>query len=133
MTYTIKQFAELFHITEHTIRYYTDIHLLPCQRDNKNCRIFNEQSVNFMHGILCLKNCGTSLKDIQQYFYLCSLEESEENLKARYEIILKQRDKVYKKAQEAKAAMEYMDTKVKHYEDILAGLIPDDTNPSNWS
>ena len=28
---------------------------------------------------------------------------------------------------------EYMDHKVKHYEDILAGLIPDDTNPEKWT
>lgn len=26
-----------------------------------------------------------------------------------------------------------MDRKVKHYEDILAGLVPDDTNPGNWT
>ena len=25
MIYTLKQFAEMFHTTEHTIRYYTDI------------------------------------------------------------------------------------------------------------
>ncbi len=29
MIYTLKQFAEMFHTTEHTIRYYTDIHILP--------------------------------------------------------------------------------------------------------
>ena len=29
MTYTVKEFADMFHTTEHTIRYYTDINLLP--------------------------------------------------------------------------------------------------------
>ena len=133
MHYTIKQLAKMFHTTEHTIRYYTDINLLPCQRDSKNSRIFDEQSINWMRGIACLKSCGASLKDIKQYCYLCGLEESEENLKARYEIILKQHELAHKKAAEAKAAAEYMDYKVKHYQDILAGFIPDDTNLANWT
>lgn len=53
MTYTIKQFAELFHTSEHTIRYYTDIELLPCRRDKGNRRVFDEESVNWMQGITC--------------------------------------------------------------------------------
>lgn len=133
MTYTIRQFAQMFHTTEHTIRYYTDINLLPCQRDSGNHRIFDESAVNWMRGITYLKRCGTPIKDIKRYFDLCRLEESEENLLERYRIILKQREQAYKKAAEAKAAAEYMDNKVKHYEEILAGHIPDDTNPGAWS
>lgn len=34
--YTLKQFAAMFHATQHTIRYYTDIGLLPCGRDRAN-------------------------------------------------------------------------------------------------
>ncbi|MCI8946373.1 MAG: MerR family transcriptional regulator [Lachnospiraceae bacterium] len=132
MAYTMKEFAELFQISEHTVRYYTDIQLLPCQRDAGNRRIFDEESVNWMRGILCLKNCGTPIRDMKKYFHLCRLEESEENLRARYEIILNQRELARKKAAAAKAAAEYMDYKVKHYEDILAGLTADDMNPNNW-
>lgn len=132
MHYTMKQFAQMFQTTEHTVRYYTDIDLLPCQRDSGNRRIFDDESVRWMQGITFLKRCGASIKDIQQYCRLCHLEESEENLQARYKIILRQREKAYKKAEEAKATAEYMDHKVKHYEDILAGKIPDDTNPGRW-
>ena len=132
MQYTIKQFAELFRTTEHTIRYYTDIHLLPCRRDRANRRVFDEESVSWMQGITCLKRCGASIQDIKEYCRLCRLEESEENLRARYEIILNQRELARKKAAAAKAAAEYMDYKVKHYEDILAGLTADDMNPNNW-
>lgn len=133
MNYTIKEFAEMFHTTEHTIRYYTDINLLPCQRDNRNRRIFDEESANWMQGITYLKRCGASLEDIRQYCHLCRLEESEENLRARYQIILKQQKEAHKKAAAAKATAEYMDCKVKHYEDILAGRLPDDMNPRKWN
>ena len=133
MTYTLKQFAEMFHTTEHTLRYYTDINLLPCQRDKGNRRIFNEQSVNWMQGISCLKGCGASIEDIKEYCELCRLPESRETLYARYQIILRQRKQAYKRIEEAKATAAYMDEKVKHYEQILSGLIPDDSNPEYWT
>lgn len=133
MTYTVKEFAEMFHTTEHTVRYYTDIGLLPCKRDGGNHRIFDETAVNWMKGITCLKNCGMPMKDIKRYFDLCQLEESEENLLARYQIIAKQHDTAHKKVAEAQAAADYIDFKLKHYEEILAGRIPDNTNPANWA
>ena len=133
MHYTIKQFAEQFHTTEHTVRYYTDIGLLPCQRDGGNRRIFDEESVNWMQGILCLKGCGASIEDIKEYCRLCHLEENQKNLQARYQIFLKQRDEAYKRLKEAQARVDYMEYKVKHYEDILAGVISDDSNPAKWA
>ena len=133
MYYTIKQMAEMFDVTEHTLRFYTDKGLLPCERDGGNRRVFNEESVNWMQGIKCLKGCGASIEDIQEYCRLCLLEESEENLRARYAIILKQREEAYKRVEEAKATAKYMDDKVAHYEAILAGLAPDDTNPNHWT
>lgn len=133
MHYTIKQMAQMFDVTEHTLRYYTDLGLLPCDRDGGNRRVFSEESVSWMQGIKCLKGCGASIDDIKEYCRLCLLEESEENLLARYRIILKQREEAYKHVMEAEAAAKYMDEKVAHYEAILAGLAPDDTNPKNWT
>ena len=126
MYYTIRQMAQMFGVTEHTLRFYTDQGLLPCTRDGGNRRVFNEESVNWMQGIQCLKGCGASIEDIQEYCRLCLLEESEENLRTRYAIICKQRE-------EAKATVKYMEDKAAHYEAILAGLAPDDTNPKNWT
>ncbi len=133
MPYTIRQMAQLFGVTEHTLRFYTDQGLLPCARDGRNRRVFDEESVNWMQGIQCLKGCGASIEDIREYCRLCLLEESEENLKARYAIILKQREAAYRRAEEAKATAKYMDEKVAHYQAILAGLAPDDTNPKTWT
>lgn len=133
MYYTMKQFAQMFQVTEHTVRYYTDINLLPCQRDGANRRVFDDESINWMQGITCLKGCGASIEAIKEYCDLCRLPESEENLKARYEIILRSREQAYQKIEEAKATVTYMDEKVQHYEEIMAGLKPDDTNPANWT
>ena len=133
MIYTLRQFARMFNTTEHTIRYYTDIGLLPCQRDGGNRRVFNEESVNWMQGITCLKGCGASIEDIKEYCDLCRQPESRETLCARYQIILRQREQAYKRIEEVKATAAYMDEKVQHYQQILSGLIPDDSNPQNWT
>lgn len=133
MYYTVKQFAEMFNVSEHTVRYYTDIGLLPCKRNRTNRREFDDESANWMQGIICLKGCGASIDDIKEYCRLCHLEDTEENLKARYQIILKQRKQAYAHVDEARKNAEYMDDKVKHYEEILAGLSPDDTNPMKWT
>lgn len=133
MIYTLKQFARMFNATEHTIRYYTDIGLLPCRRDQGNRRVFNEESVNWMQGITCLKGCGASIEDIKEYCDLCRQPESRETLCARYQIILRQREQAYKRIEEAKATAAYMDEKVQHYQQILSGLIPDDSNPQSWT
>ena len=133
MYYTIRQMAQMFGVTEHTLRFYTDQGLLPCTRDSGNRRVFDEESVNWMQGIMCLKGCGASIEDIREYCRLCLMEESEENLRARYAIIRKQREEAYKRVEEAKATARYMDDKVAHYEAILAELAPDDTNPKNWT
>ncbi|MFR4008568.1 MAG: MerR family transcriptional regulator [Christensenellales bacterium] len=87
MDYTIKQMAEMFDVTEHTLRFYTDEAYCPVT-GRGNRRVFNDESVNWMQGIKCLKGCGASIEDIQAYCRLCLMEESEENLRARYTIIL---------------------------------------------
>ena len=75
MTYTVKEFTQMFHVTEHTVRYYTDIGLLPCNRDGGNHRIFDDSAANWMRGITCLKNCGMPIKDIKRYIDLCQMPD----------------------------------------------------------
>ena len=88
-TYTW-QGRELRKITIGSNTCSTDKGLLPCARDGGCRRVFNAESVNWMQGLQCLKGCGASIQDIRAYYRLCLPEESEENLRARYAIILKQ-------------------------------------------
>lgn len=129
MEYTVKQIAKLMNMSEHTVRFYTDKQLLPCKRDKNGHRIFNDESMNWLKGIQCLKNCGVSLEDIKVYSDLC-LSDDEDALQARYEFMLKQRELAFERLREAEALVEYMNHKVAHYEDILAGKEQDDTNPA---
>lgn len=132
---TLREVCAKTGLSEHTIRYYTDQGLLPCQRDSGNRRVFDEESLHWIQGIKCLKGCGMSIASIRNYFQLCRLPESRENLMARYRMIVEYRDLAYRQLQDAKDRVSYMERKTRHYEDILAGLIPDDTifHPSSGS
>jgi len=126
MKYTVKQLADKMEISEHTLRYYTDMGLLPCGRDKNNRRVFDQESVNWVEGIKCLRSCGMSIEAIKEYSDLCMEKETEERLRARETIFLQQR------LAQAQATADYIDKKVEHYRAVLAGETANDTNPNNW-
>ena len=48
-------------------------------------------------------------------------------------MILNARKDAYARLEEAKAVVAYMEKKVAHYESIIAGSAPDDSNPNTWT
>ena len=129
MIYTVKEIADKMGMTEHTIRFYTDKGLLPCSRDKNTRRVFDDESVNWLKGIQCLRNCGVSIEDIKIYSDLC-LSDSPDALLKRSQFMKEQRELAHQRLHEAQELAAYMDAKVQHYEDILAGKLLDDTNPA---
>lgn len=129
MTYTVKEIADKMNMTEHTIRFYTDKGLLPCSRDKNNRRVFDDESINWLKGIQCLRNCGVSIDDIRIYSNPC-LSDSSDALQKRYQFMKEQRELARQRLREAQELNTYIDAKVRHYEDILAGKLSDDTNPA---
>lgn len=128
MNYTVKQIADLMGMSEHTIRYYTDLKLLPIKRDRANHRVFDEESINWLMGIKCLKGCGMSIEDIKKYGDLCLI--GDETLKERREIMYNQIAIAERKLKEAQEVLNYVRKKLAHYDDIIAGKTIDDTNPA---
>ena len=56
--------------------------------------------------------------------------EGDGALQKRYEFMLRQKEMAHQRLKEAQAVADYMDHKVAHYEDIMAGRIADDANPA---
>ncbi|KUJ30754.1 hypothetical protein AR437_07070 [Christensenella hongkongensis] len=131
MEYSIKQVAGMLNITEHTIRYYTDINLFPCRRGRGNRRIFDEESVNWLIGIKNLRACGMSIESIKEYCDLCLRGEDE--IARRFEIIQEQMKIAKSRLDDAQRVYDYMVQKVGHYQEIMDKRIADDTNPSTWN
>ena len=88
----------------------------------------DEESVNWLMGIKCLKGCGMSIEDIKRYGDLCL--QGDETLAERREIMNRQLALARQKLKEAQEIFDYITKKVAHYDDVIAGKTTDDTNPS---
>jgi DNA-binding transcriptional MerR regulator len=130
--YTVKEIAKLLDMTEHTVRYYTDMGLVPTlKRDKNGNRLFDEQSKNWLIGIKNLRGSGMSIQAVKDYVNLCLQGES--TLEIRYEIILEQKKQLEKQLREMNERYQYIEQKAKLYLDIMSHRIPDNSNPGEWS
>ena len=130
--YTVKEIAKLLNMSEHSVRYYCDMGLVPSLKRNKNGnRIFDEESKNWLIGIKNLRGSGMSIKAIQEYVKLCL--EGDSTIEKRYEIIIDQKEQLEKKLKEIHEQYEYLKFKSNMYLDIINKQIPDTSNPALWS
>lgn len=130
--YTVKEIAKCLDMTEHTVRYYTDMGLVPpLQRDKNGNRLFDEASKNWLIGIKNLRGSGMSIKAIKEYVNLCL--EGDSTIEVRYAIILEQKKRLEEQLKEMNQRYQYMEQKANMYQDIMNHGIPDNTNPATWS
>jgi DNA-binding transcriptional MerR regulator len=128
MTYSIRETAEITGFSKHTLRYYSDLSLFPYERDANNRRVFTTESLAWLEGIKCLKGCDLSLAEIKHYCDLC--RATGDTLQERYQIFFDQRAVAITKLREAQRRLDYVNHKIAHYERVMAGTEPDDTNPN---
>lgn len=126
MYYTVRQLARKMGVTEHTIRFYTDTGILPCQRDVNNRRIFDDHSAEWLGVIQCLRSCGLSLDDIGRYRELC-YEDDLGTVKKRYIILKRAAEAAHAKVRQVQKIAAFADAKVAQCEAILSGHVSDET------
>lgn len=128
---TVKEVSKKFNISEYTLRYYTDENLIPSiKRDKNNIRVFDEESLNWLKTIICLRKCGMSIKSIKEYVDLCIIGDS--TILQRLDIINSQKVIIDKKIQELKESSLFLENKKDLYDDIIKNNKKDITNPNNW-
>ncbi|AIQ58543.1 MerR family transcriptional regulator [Paenibacillus borealis] len=130
--HTVKEAARITGLTEHAVRFYTDKGLVPSvQRNGNNIRLFNEESINWLHGVRCLKQSGMPIEVIKTYVDLCL--EGDSTIPQRSALIMEHKEAALIKLEEAKRHVAHLEQKTALYQDILAHRSPDTTNPGNWA
>ena len=72
MNYSIGEVSRMFGLPQSTLRYYDKEGLLPhIQRQGAGIRRFDEQAVEALRVIECLKKSGMEIKDIRQFMDWC--------------------------------------------------------------
>ena len=97
MNYTISEIAKMLNVSTYTIRYYDKEGLFPNVKRVNGIRIFDENDMPWLRILNCLKNTGMPIKKIKEYLDLCKLGDA--SLKERYELILKQEEKILNEMQ----------------------------------
>jgi DNA-binding transcriptional MerR regulator len=129
--YTVKETARITGLTEHAVRFYTDKGLVPSvQRDDHNNRLFDEEAVNWLHGVRCLKQSGMPIRDIKAYVDLCL--QGDATIPQRYALMMKHKEEALARLEEAKRHVAHLEEKTALYQAILEGRSPDTTNPLSW-
>lgn len=130
--HTVKEAAQITGLTEHAVRFYTDKGLVPSlRRDENNIRMFDEESINWLHGVKCLKQSGMPIEVIKTYVDLCL--EGDSTIPQRYKLIMEHKDAALAKLEEARRHVAHLEQKTVLYQAILEHRSPDTTNPANWN
>lgn len=130
--YTVKEAASITGLTEHAVRFYTDKGLVPSvQRNANNIRLFDEESINWLHGVKCLKRSGMPIETIKKYIDLCL--EGDSTIPQRCALMVEHSEMALAELEEAKRHVAHLEEKITLYQDILEHRIPDTTNPGNWA
>ena len=120
MKYTIKQVAEQFALSAHTLRYYEKEGLLPLvMRDENGNRLFGEADLEWLVLIRCLRDTGMSVGEIKAYVALC--QQGNATIFQRREIIAQHKRDVEKKICRMQEYLTRIDRKLQGYDAFIAG------------
>ncbi len=128
--YTIKEVAKIMDVSEHTLRFWAKNGLFPeIKRDQNNVRLFNDNDLEWVKIVKCLRKVGTDNKSIKRYIDLCLVGDS--TLKERYQIILDTKEKALNQMEDLKNQLEVLDYKQAFYENLIKNNLSDPWNPAN--
>ncbi len=114
MPYTIKQAAEIMHVTPTTLRYYDKQGLLPnIERRDSGYRMFSDGDILMLRVIDCLKKTGMPIKDIQQFVQWVLMGDA--SLHERYEMFLEREKVVEQQMAELQETLDFVRHKCEYY------------------
>lgn len=117
--YSIKQASKKTGLTEDAIRYYEKIGLLPYAKRKRNGhRIYDEEDIELMDLIICLKKTGMSLNEMKNFlqypvkYKLSSVPELKRTL-------LEYKEKVMNQIHDLQRIVEFIDSKLENDETLF--------------
>lgn len=118
--YTMKQACEQTGLSYETLKFYCNQGLVPnVKRDTNNRRIFNDKDIAWINSLQCLKSCGMSISEMQEYINLCLLGEN--SIPERKTILEAKRNALLEQMKVLQDCIDYIDWKQNFYNDVLSG------------
>lgn len=121
--YTMMQVCRELDMTYQTLKFYCNEGLVPnVKRDHNNRRVFDEKDVKWIKDLTCLKKCGMSIQEMNEYLALCLQGES--TIMKRKEMLSKKQEMLRESIRELENSIDYIDWKQNFYDEVLSGKRP---------
>ncbi len=118
---TIAEVSELTGISTYTLRYYDKEGLLPnINRTESGIRNFNNNDMEILYIISCLKKSGMNIKKIKEFIDLCIIGDS--TLNQRLEILIEQKKCIERQKKEIDKYMDKIDKKIECYTNTINAI-----------
>jgi len=115
MLYSMTYVVENLNVSAKTLRFYEEQGILPnIARDEKGRRVYNEQQIDWISFIRCLKETGMPLSKIKDYKELIELGNS--TYLQREEMLKQHKLELQKKIDESLKNLEEINYKIAMYE-----------------
>lgn len=132
--YSMKETCDKTGLTYDTLKFYCNEGLIPNVKRNKsNYRVFDDNDINWIKSLSCLKNCGMSIVEMKEYLELCL--KGEASIPERQDILEAKLRELEHKKQDLQDAIDFVHWKQNFYKDVLSGkrkyfsyLIPKENN-----
>ena len=114
----ISEVSERSGISPDTLRYYERIGLLaPVNRNDSGIRDYSELDVRRVEFVKCMRNAGLPIEVLIEYYGL--VQQGDQTIEARKEILIEQREKLVAKMAEIQKTLDLVDYKINVYENAL--------------
>ena len=118
--YGMKEVCRKVGMNYSTLKFYCNEGLIPnVKRDNNNHRIFDNDDIEWIKSLTCLKNCNMSLDEMKKFLALCL--EGEKTIPERKIMLSKKKSSLQEKIASIEEAIDYIDWKQNFYDEILRG------------
>lgn len=120
--YSMKETCKQVGMNYETLKFYCNKGLIPnVKRDKNNYRIFDDNNINWIKSLSCLKKCGMSLDEMKKYLDLCL--EGPSSIPERKAMLDKKRKVLEEKIKEIEDSLSFIDWKQNFYDDVINGKI----------
>ncbi|KXG76086.1 HTH-type transcriptional regulator AdhR [Fervidicola ferrireducens] len=118
---TIGEVSKKFGLSPDTLRYYERIGLIPrVNRNESGIRDYTEEDCKWIEFVKCMRSAGVQVETLVEYVTL--LQQGDETIEARKQILIEQREKLLSRIEEMKKALERLNLKIKEYETKLVPI-----------
>lgn len=118
--YTMKECCQITGLNYDTLKFYCNEGLIPNvkRQQNNNYRVFDDNDIQWIKGLMCLKKCNFSIKEMKHFLDLCL--EGKTSLNRRKEMLNKHKQQVLDQIEELNSAIDYIDKKNALYDKFLS-------------